>query len=166
MSYDALRRFQRLRDRPRDAAPSLGFRFQLLQSRFRQPVIFRPAVILRLSPKRCNPPLFFHAVQGRKQRSRLHHESPARNLLDPPRNPQPMHLPRAQRFQNQQIQSPLQKARLFRAHSLSPIVVLYGTYAPSYRMSIGKKPAPHDPSSHRQSDHAPSLVPLASPHRL
>jgi hypothetical protein len=47
----SLRCFQSLRNGPGNAAPSLGFDFELLQSRLGQSVVFGAAVILGLSQK-------------------------------------------------------------------------------------------------------------------
>jgi len=63
----SLRCFQSLSDRPGNAVPPLGFRFELFPSRLGQAVVFRAAVIFRVSPERRNPTFFFHAVQGGKR---------------------------------------------------------------------------------------------------
>src|SRR4029077_20906191 len=113
--------FQGLRDSPSDAAPSLGFAFQLLQSRLGQSVVFGAAVVLGLSPKRRNPTFFLHSVQGGKERTWLNDKSAASDLLNPARDSQSVHLAGNQRFQDQQVQSPLQKACVFRAQFMPPI---------------------------------------------
>src|SRR5467141_2381499 len=121
MLFTSLRNFQSLIDSPRNAAPSLGFDFELLQSRLGQSVVFGAAVVLGLSPKRGNPAFFFHPVQGGKERAWLDNKSAAGDLLDPARDSQSVHLAGDKRFQDQQVQSPLQKACLFRAQSVPPI---------------------------------------------
>src|SRR5258707_11461660 len=110
MPSTSLRCFQDLSDSPRNAAPSLGFDFELLQSRLAQSVVFGAPVVLGLSPKRGNPTFFFHSVQGGKERAWLNNKSAACNLLDSARDSQSVHLASDKRFQNQQVQSPLQKA--------------------------------------------------------
>src|SRR6267143_5678558 len=117
MRNTSLRCFQGLSNSPRNAAPSLGFDFELLRSSFGQAVVFRAAVVLGLSPKRGNPTFFFHSVQGGKERAWLNNKSAAGDLLDPARDSESMHLAGDKRFQDQQVQSPLQKACLFRAQS-------------------------------------------------
>src|SRR3982075_2059847 len=115
MPDTSLRCFQGLRNSPGNAAPSLCFDFELLRSSFGQAVVFRAAVVLGLSPKRGNPTFFFHSVQGGKKRAWLNNKSAAGDLLDPARDSQSVHLAGDKRFQDQQVQSPLQKACLFRA---------------------------------------------------
>src|SRR6267143_6078712 len=117
MLSTSLRGFQSLSDRPRNATPSLGFDFELLPSSFGQAVVFRAAVVFGLSPKRGNPTFFFHAVQRGKERAWLNNKSAAGDLLNPARDSQSVHLAGDKRFQDQQVQSPLQKACLFRAQS-------------------------------------------------
>src|SRR5258708_9384087 len=62
MAVTSLRCFQSLCDRPGNAAPSLGFGFELLPSSFGQTVVFPAAFFLGLSPKRGNPTFFFPSV--------------------------------------------------------------------------------------------------------
>src|SRR4029077_6570910 len=126
MLNTSLRCLQSLRNSPRNAAPSLGFDFELLQARLGQSVVFGAAVVLGLSPKRGNPTFFFHSVQGGKERAWLNNKSAAGDLLDAARDSQSVHLGGDKRFQNQQVQSPLQEACRFRAQRIS-----------SYRLSIG-----------------------------
>jgi len=61
----SLRCFQSLSDGPRNAAPSFGFGFELLQSRLGQSIVFGAAVVSD-SPKKRNPTFFFHSVQAGK----------------------------------------------------------------------------------------------------
>src|SRR5260370_30113238 len=103
-----LRCFQGLSDSPRNAAPSLRFDFELLRSSFSQAIVFRAAIVFGVSPKRGNPTLFFHSVQGGKERAWLNHKSAASDLPDPARDSQSVHLASDERFQDQQVQSPLQ----------------------------------------------------------
>src|SRR5204863_9770531 len=107
-----------------NAAPSLGFDFQLLLASLGQAVVFGAAVVFGLSPKRGNPTFFFHAVQGRKERARLNHKSAAGDLLDSARDSESVHLASDQRFQDQQVQSSLQKSCGFSVQETSPIGVL------------------------------------------
>jgi hypothetical protein len=58
----SLRRLQSLRDRPRNAAPTLGFEFELLPSSPGQTVVFRASVVFGVSPKGGNPTFFLHSV--------------------------------------------------------------------------------------------------------
>src|SRR5258706_2587531 len=81
MLFTSLRNFQSLIDSPRNAAPSLGFDFELLQSRLGQSVVFGAAVVLGLSPKRRNPALFFPPVQGGEERALPDHQNAACDLL-------------------------------------------------------------------------------------
>src|SRR6266849_7758328 len=115
-----LRRFQRLSNSPRNAAPSLGLDFELLPSRLGQAVVFGAAVVLGVSPKGGNPTLFLHSVQGGKERAWLNNKSAACDLLDPARDSQAVHFAGDKRFQDQQVQSPLQEACRFRAQTMSP----------------------------------------------
>src|SRR5713101_50586 len=114
MAVTSLRCFQSLCDRPGNAAPSLGFGFELLPSSFGQTAVFRAAVVLGLSPKRGNPAFFFHSVQGGKERAWLDNKSAACDLLDSAGDPQAVPFAGDQRFQDKQVQSPLQKRCRFR----------------------------------------------------
>src|SRR4030095_16328232 len=82
----SLRRFQGLTDSPRNAAPSLGFGFELLSSSPAQAVEFRAAIVFGVSPRRRNPALFLHSVQSGKERARLNDESAAGDQLDSARD--------------------------------------------------------------------------------
>src|SRR6202022_3765811 len=73
--------FHRVSDRPRNAAPSIGFDFELLPSSLSQAVAFRAAVVFRVSPKIGNPPLFLHSVQSGRERAWFNHKSAAARLL-------------------------------------------------------------------------------------
>src|SRR5713226_7520304 len=119
-----LRCFQGLRNRPRNAAPSLGFDFELLPSGLGQTVVFRAAVVFGVSPKRGYPTLFFDSVQSGKERAWLNGKSATGDLLDSPRDSQSVHLASDKRFQNQHVQSPLQKGRWFGVQDVSPIEAL------------------------------------------
>src|SRR6267143_1729905 len=121
MPFTSLRHFQSLRDSPRNAAPALGFDLELLRSSFGQAVVFCAAIIFGVSPKGGNPALFLHSMQGGKERAWLNDKRAAGDLLDPARDSQSVHLAGNKRFQDQQVQSPLQKARRFRAQSMPPI---------------------------------------------
>src|SRR5882762_1496884 len=120
----SLRCFQSLSDGPRNAAPSFGFGFELLQSRLGQSIVFGAAVVFGLSPKRGNPTFFFHSVQGGKERTWFDNKSATCDLLDPARDSQSVHLAGDKGFQDQQIQSPLHEGRRSRAQEISPIDVL------------------------------------------
>src|SRR5437660_610566 len=124
MLKTSLRCFQSLGDSPGDAAPSLGFGFELLPSGLGQAVVYRSAVVLGVSPKRGNPAFFLHSVQGGKERSWFNNKSAAGNLLDSARDSQSMHFSGKKRFQDQQVQSPLQKSCRFRVQDVSPIATL------------------------------------------
>src|SRR6266404_2566222 len=115
----SLRCFQSLGDGPRDAAPSLGLGFELFPSRFGQAVVFSAAVVLGVSPKGANPAFFLHTVQGRKEGAWFNNKSTASDLLDSARDSQSMHFAGKKRFQDQQVQSPLQKSCRFRAQDAS-----------------------------------------------
>src|ERR1700687_860847 len=121
MLFTSLRHFQSLCDSPRNAAPSLGFDFELLPSSLGQAVVFRAAVVFRISPKRGNPTLFLHSVEGRKEGAGLNNKSAACDLLDSSRDSQSVHLASDKRFQDQQVQGPLQKGCRFRVQDISPI---------------------------------------------
>jgi hypothetical protein len=92
MLNTSLRRFQSLSDSPRYAAPSLGFNFELLLSSFGQSIIFGAPVVFGISPKRGNPALFLHPVEGGKKRAWLNDKSAAGELLDSARDSQAMHF--------------------------------------------------------------------------
>jgi hypothetical protein len=117
----SLLRFQSLSDSPGNATPSFGFRFELVPSRLGQAVVFRAAVIFGVSPEGGDPALFFHSVQRGKQRAWFNNKCPACDLLDSARDSQAVHLASDKRFQNQHIQSPLQKCCRFRIQEISPI---------------------------------------------
>jgi len=119
-----LRCFQSLIDRPRNAAPPRGFDFELLPSSLGQAVVFRPAVVFGVSPEGGNPTFFLHAVESGKERAGLNHKSAAGDLLNSARDSQSMLLTGNERFQDQQIQSPLQKSCRFSAQDASPIEIL------------------------------------------
>src|SRR5260370_35532900 len=84
----SLLRFQSLSDSPGNATPSFGLGFELVPSRLGQAVVFRAAVIFRVSPKGGNPTLFFHSVGSGKGRTGLNDKSAACDLLNSARNSQ------------------------------------------------------------------------------
>src|SRR5206468_4308002 len=120
----SLRRFQGLRNRPRDTAPTLAFDFELLRTSLGQAVVFRAAIVFGVSPIGGNPTFLFHAVQRGKERAGLHDKSAAGDLLDPARDSQAVHLTGDQRFQDEHVQSSLQEGGWFRVQELSPIETL------------------------------------------
>src|SRR5262249_23636807 len=87
-----LRGFQGLSDGPGYPAPAPGLDFELLPPRPGQPVVLRAAVVLGRPPERGNPPLLLDPVQGGEQRSRLHHERAAGDLLDASGDSEPVLL--------------------------------------------------------------------------
>jgi len=54
-----------------------------------------------------NPPLLFQAVKGRIERALLNLQDLAGQLSDPLGDRPPVHRLQGQRFQNQQVESPL-----------------------------------------------------------
>jgi hypothetical protein len=100
-----------------DAVPLCSFFPELAMAGFREPVETSAAVVLRFAPGGREPAGFFHAMEGGKERAGFHAEGAMGNLLNPPRDAQPMHLPIANRFQDQQIQRSLQQIRLILSHA-------------------------------------------------
>ena len=86
MLNTSLRCFQGLRNSAGNAAPSLGFDFELLRPGFGQAIVFRATVVFGVAPKRGNPTFFLHPVQAGKERAWLNDKSAARDLLDPARD--------------------------------------------------------------------------------
>jgi len=121
MANSGLRRFQSLSDSPGDATPAFGFDFQLLLSRLRQPIVFRAAVVLRISPKGRNPTFFFHPVEGWKERTGFDIKGAARDLLDSAGYAEAVLLAGNQRLEDEQIQSALKQGCWLRAQMASPI---------------------------------------------
>src|SRR5258708_38787557 len=124
MPVTSLRHLQSLGDSPGNTSPSLGLDLELLSSLLGQAVVFRAAIVFRVSPKRGNPAFVFHAVQGREERARLDDESTLGDLLNSAGNAQSVHLAGGQRFQDEQIQSTLQQGSGFRVQESSPIEFL------------------------------------------
>lgn len=60
-------------------------------------------------------------MQRGKERAWLNNKSAAGDLLDSARDTQAVHFAGDKRFQDQQVQSPLQKAGLLRAQGMPPI---------------------------------------------
>ena len=124
MANSVLRRFQGLRDGPGDAAPALLFGFQLLLSGFRQAIVFRAAIVLRISPEGSNPAFFFHSVEGWEERAGFDIKSAAGDLLDSARDSKPVFLARDKRPEDEQVQGALKQGCWLRVQSDSPIEFL------------------------------------------
>jgi hypothetical protein len=77
-------------------------------------------------------------MQCGEQRTGLHLKRPPRNLLDPPRDAQTVHLFESESLQDHEIERALQKVRLFRTQVTSPIDIRWETKPMTYRMSTGK----------------------------
>ena len=119
--YDACRACQSPK---KCGPPALGFDFELLPSGLGQAVVFRATVIFEVSAKRGYPTLFFDSVQSGKERAWLNDKSATADLLDSPRDSQSVHLASDKRFQDQHVQSPLQKSCRFGVQDVSPIDAL------------------------------------------
>jgi len=116
----SLRCFQSLSDSPRNAAPSCGFDFELLPSRLGQAVVFARRLFSESPQKEESNPLPPCGVE-RETASRLNNKGAPRDLLDPARDSQSVHLASDKRFQDQHVQSPLQKGCRFRVQGITPI---------------------------------------------
>jgi len=116
--------FENLSHSPRDTAPSLGLGFEWFPSRLGQAVVFAAAVVLGASPIGGNPTFFLHSVEGGQERDGLNKKSAASNLLDSARDFQSMYCASHKLFQDQQVESRLQKGRRFRIQNVSPIGIL------------------------------------------
>src|ERR1700688_3457886 len=102
MLNTSLRCFQSLSNSPRDAAPSLGFDFELLPSSLRQAVVFRATAVFGISPKGGKPTLFVHSVLSGKERAWLNGKRGPSDLLDFARDSHSVHLASEKRFWDQQ----------------------------------------------------------------
>src|SRR5579862_5777061 len=98
--------------------PVLRLYCQLFLAACRDRVELRPAVVLRGPPLRRDPPLLQQPHQRRVHRSLVQLQHVPADLFDAPGNSKPM-LPaqRMQRFQNHQIQRPLQHFRFLCIHA-------------------------------------------------
>src|ERR1700683_3571756 len=112
----------------RGLLPVPRFFFQLLLARARQLVKFRFPVVIRNAPLRRDEPFLFQLQQRRIQRSIIHRQQIAAGLLDPPRNPVPVHRPHSlQRLEHHQRQRALPHIRFVVTHVRSygiPIDIL------------------------------------------
>src|SRR4029079_19186144 len=85
-SSNGLRGFQRTRHCRRDSRPLVCLFLELELSRLGETVKLGSPAVLRFTPGGGQPSGLFHAVQRRKQGSRLYLERSARNLRDPARD--------------------------------------------------------------------------------
>src|SRR5208282_2427701 len=130
-----LTRFQGAGDGDGDAAPTLGFRFELAAARFREVVILGAAVVLRFTPVGAEPAFFLHAVQSRKERAGLDLEGAAGHLLDAAGNAQAVEGAEAEYLEDEHVEGALQEFGLFVAQEIL-LSDLYMSIICSYRMSI------------------------------
>jgi hypothetical protein len=92
-SVRKLRRRYRPAHGTRKTVPPRRLALVLPPARRRQPVVFRPPVILREAPLTRDPTFPRHAVQRRIKRAFLDPQHVVRGRLDPRRDPVPVHRP-------------------------------------------------------------------------
>ena len=105
----SLRGLQGLRDGQGDAAPALGFGFELPSAGFGEAIEFCAAVIFGVAPEGRDPAFFFHAVEAGKERAGLYGESAAGDLFDPAGDPEAVHFAGDQGLEDEHIQGALQE---------------------------------------------------------
>src|SRR5688500_6894404 len=73
---------QNAADAPREPLPALAFRRELRASARRDGVVLGPAPLLGHAPRRREPTLLLHALQGGIERPFLHPQQLCRDTLD------------------------------------------------------------------------------------
>jgi hypothetical protein len=108
--------FQNQADRFRQSLPICFFHFEPLFSGRGEAIEFCAAIIFRFAPIGCDPAAMLQSVKRGIQRTLTHLQSLARNLLDAQRDSVAVLRAESKRFQNKQIERPLQKFLIQRAH--------------------------------------------------
>jgi len=114
-----------LRDGPGDAAPALGFRYELLLARFRQPVVFGAAIVFGVAPEGGDPTFVFHAMQAREEGAGLHVEGATSDLFNSAGDAEAVHFTGDQGFEDEHVEGALQQRGGFVGQAGSPIDCLW-----------------------------------------
>lgn len=93
----------------RDAAPAFGFRIKLTTTRFGQAIVFRAAIVFRVSPEGGDPALVLHAMESGKKGAGLDDESSAGDLFNAARDAEAVHFASSEGFEDQEIEGSLQQ---------------------------------------------------------
>src|SRR5207245_1424720 len=111
-SYFLRRGAQDSRNDIRHVVPLFRFFSQSALPRCRETIVFRLALVFRLTPFARDPALVFQAIQRRIQRALLNLQAILRNLLDAQEDAVTMQRPEGNGLEDQHVQSALQKVEL------------------------------------------------------
>src|ERR1700686_1163113 len=119
-SYFLRPRAENSRDDLRHAVPVFGFCLQPALPGGGQTIVSSFAVVLRRAPFACDPTLMLQTIERRVERALLNLEALLGHLLDAQQDAIAMQRAEGNGFEDQHIESALQKVELFLHESVSP----------------------------------------------